>query len=97
MSHVVERITKWNKTDRNIDGNYEGKRLGEIWGYESDRLFQVDDFNVTTDANGKKVYTLKDEGNGPTVRYILRRDSWVAVRPQDCIEHSVWKKGGRKA
>lgn len=60
VSHVVERITKWNKADRNINGNYEGKRLGEIWGYESDRLFQVDDFNVTTDANGKKVYTLKD-------------------------------------
>ena len=44
ISHVVEKITKYNKQDRNINGNYEGKRLGEIWGYETDRLFQADDF-----------------------------------------------------
>ena len=59
ISHVKERITKWNKNDRDVDGYYEGKTLGEIWGYESDRLFQVSDFDVTTDANGNKVYTLK--------------------------------------
>ena len=44
LSHVTEKITKYNKEDRNIYGNYEGKRLGEIWGYETDRLFQADDF-----------------------------------------------------
>ena len=44
-----------------------------------------------------RVYSLRDEGNGPTVRYILRRDRWVDIRPQDCVEHSAWKKGCRKA
>lgn len=46
LSHVVEKITKYNKEDRNIYGYYEGKRLGEIWGYETDRLFQASDFNA---------------------------------------------------
>ena len=44
FSHVTEKITKFNSQSRDIDGNYKGKRLGEIWGYETDRLFQADDF-----------------------------------------------------
>ena len=47
FSHVKEVITKFNSQTRNINGNYEGKRLGEIWGYETDRLFQADDFDAT--------------------------------------------------
>ena len=43
------------------------------------------------------IYTLRDCGTNPTVRYILRHGEWKDVLPQDCIEHSVWKKGGRKA
>lgn len=46
LSNVTEKITKYNKEDRNIYGYYEGKTLGEIWGYETDRLFQKDDFNA---------------------------------------------------
>ncbi|MFC2516084.1 MAG: SusC/RagA family TonB-linked outer membrane protein [Prevotella sp.] len=47
FSHVKEVITKFNSQTRNINGNYQGKRLGEIWGYETDRLFQADDFDNT--------------------------------------------------
>lgn len=47
FSTVTERITKYNSQDRNINGNYEGKRLGEIWGYVTDRLFQADDFDAS--------------------------------------------------
>ena len=32
FSHVTEKITKFNSQSRDIDGNYKGKRLGEIWG-----------------------------------------------------------------
>lgn len=46
LSNVKEVITKFNNTDNNIYQNYEGKVLGEIWGYETDRLFQQDDFNA---------------------------------------------------
>ena len=42
------------------------------------------------------IHTLRDEGNGPTVKYILRHAQWKDMLPQDCIEHSAWKKGGRK-
>ena len=52
LSNVKEVITKFNKDANNIYNNYEGRVLGEIWGYETDRLFQVSDFN----ADG----TLKD-------------------------------------
>ena len=47
FSHVKEVITKFNSQTRDINENYEGKRLGEIWGYETDRLFQADDFDNT--------------------------------------------------
>ena len=40
------------------------------------------------------IHTLRDTGCGPTVRYILRHGEWKDVLPQDCIEHSAWKKGG---
>ena len=52
---------------------------------------------LLAETDPKYIHTLRDEGNGPTVRYILRSADWVDVLPQDCVEHSVWKKGGRKA
>ncbi len=45
MSNVKEEITKFNEEANNIYANYKGRVLGEIWGYETDRLFQQDDFN----------------------------------------------------
>lgn len=48
---------------RLISGNYKGKNLGEIWGYETDRFFTKDDFQQ--DANGVPIlvggkYVLKN-------------------------------------
>lgn len=34
-----------------VTGNYNGKDIGEIWGYRTDRLYQVEDFEL--DASGK--------------------------------------------
>jgi TonB-linked SusC/RagA family outer membrane protein len=34
-----------------VTGNYNGKDIGEIWGYRTDRLYQMDDFEL--DASGK--------------------------------------------
>lgn len=40
-----------------VTGNYNGKDIGEIWGYRTDRLYQMSDFEL--DANGKpKLITL---------------------------------------
>ena len=37
-----------------VTGNYEGKNLGEIWGFETDRFFTAEDF-TGKDANNKWV------------------------------------------
>lgn len=34
-----------------VTGNYNGKTIGEIWGYKTDRLYQYDDFEL--DGSGK--------------------------------------------
>jgi TonB-linked SusC/RagA family outer membrane protein len=43
FADAVTKITKYGTT-KGIDGYYVGKTYGEIWGYETDRLYQVDDF-----------------------------------------------------
>lgn len=60
FAHSSEKITKYNNPNKNINGLYKGKKLGEIWGYETDRLFQYSDFNSSVDANGNKIWSLKD-------------------------------------
>ncbi|MBO4812129.1 MAG: TonB-dependent receptor [Prevotella sp.] len=37
-----------------------GRSWGELFGLTADRLFTDDDFNITLDADGNKVYALKD-------------------------------------
>ncbi len=44
LSDFQEKITKFANTTKLISSNYEGKILGEIWGYETDRFFTKDDF-----------------------------------------------------
>jgi TonB-linked SusC/RagA family outer membrane protein len=36
-----------------VTSNYNGKDIGEIWGYRTDRLYQMEDFEL--DANGKPI------------------------------------------
>ncbi|MES2332829.1 MAG: SusC/RagA family TonB-linked outer membrane protein [Bacteroidota bacterium] len=36
-----------------VTGNYNGKLVGEIWGYRADRLYQMSDFEL--DASGKPI------------------------------------------
>lgn len=45
LSDFKEKITKYANSTKNIYTNYEGKNLGDIWGYETDRFFTEDDFN----------------------------------------------------
>ncbi len=87
---------------RAISGNYKGKVLGEIWGYETDRFFTKDDF--VQDASGNPVltagkYTLKDgtpnqtqfEGNnffyGPgDIKYKDLNGDGVITRGSNTVE-----------
>ena len=43
ISHVTEEITKWSDKDRSVTGNYLGKKLGEIWGFETEGIFQSEE------------------------------------------------------
>ncbi len=53
LSDFQEKITKFANTTMTTTSNYEGKILGEIWGYETDRYFTNDDFQQ--DASGNLV------------------------------------------
>ncbi len=54
LSDFQEKLTKFGSNATGlITANYEGRVLGEIWGYETDRFFTEDDF--VKDANGNFV------------------------------------------
>lgn len=53
------KITKYGTTN-SIDNWYVGKTYGEIWGYETDRLYQKSDFAY--DANGKFIKVTSKDG-----------------------------------
>lgn len=44
LSDYKGKITKWDSNNL-INTNYSGKEYGEIWGFETDRYFDFDDFN----------------------------------------------------
>jgi len=81
-----------------VTGNYNGKDIGEIWGYRTDRLYQADDFEL--DANGKpimitltaaesalyagkKAYKLKAGGKKPVYQVFLQNSSNFFFGPGD--------------
>ncbi len=79
LSNSITKINKYGSSQQ-VNGNYNGKNIGEIWGYRTDRLYQMEDFDlgldgkpqlVTLTANevptkyvGKKAYKLKPGKNG---------------------------------
>lgn len=50
ISDAKSTITEYG-TLTGVNSNYVGKTYGEIWGYRTDRLYQLDDFEL--DGNGK--------------------------------------------
>ena len=54
ISDAKTTITEYG-SGQSVDGWYNGKTYGEIWGYEVDRLYQKDDF--VYDGNGNLVTT----------------------------------------
>jgi TonB-linked SusC/RagA family outer membrane protein len=67
-------------TSTGVNTNYNGKDIGEIWGYRTDRLYQMSDFDLGSDGKpqlitltaddvpakyvGKKAYKLNPGKNG---------------------------------
>lgn len=54
LSDFTEKLSVYaSNSGKLISSNYEGRTIGEIWGYETDRFFTKDDF--VQDANGNLV------------------------------------------
>ena len=49
------KITKYNNETGNLAYYYEGMRLGEIWGYEADGYYAIDDFDLEKAKRGQWV------------------------------------------
>ena len=43
LGDYITTITKFNNPDKLFSNNYEGKILGEIWGYHVRRLYKTDE------------------------------------------------------
>ena len=61
FSNSTTKITKYGSTN-SIDSWYVGKTYGEIWGYETDRLYQKDDFAYDVNNNLIKVQVTDPHG-----------------------------------
>lgn len=60
LADAKTTIVKYGNA-KGINGWYNGKTYGEIWGYRVDRLFQKDDFKY--DKNGKLIKLTDKYGN----------------------------------
>ncbi len=54
LSDYKTTVTEWDSNDL-INTNYTGKEYGEIWGFETDRYFDFNDFNGQN-ADGSWIY-----------------------------------------
>lgn len=70
FSDAVTKITKYGST-QSIDSWYVGKTYGEIWGYETDRLYQKDDFEYGSDGKLQKVEVVDPKGT----KYIVYKQA----------------------
>lgn len=51
-------ITKYNNTSNNLSYHYNGKTLGEVWGFVSDGFYTINDFDAEQAKTG--VWVLKE-------------------------------------
>ncbi|HMR83428.1 MAG TPA: SusC/RagA family TonB-linked outer membrane protein, partial [Niabella sp.] len=82
-----------------VTGNYNGKDIGEIWGYRTERLYQYDDFELGPDGKpvlitltaaesalyaGRQAYKLKTvDGKKPVYQVFLQNSSNFFFGPGD--------------
>ena len=67
LGDYLTRITKFHNPDKLLSSHYEGKTLGEIWGYRVEGLFKTDEeaaeyqANIDDKAVNQRVYNSKGE------------------------------------
>lgn len=86
LGDYITTITKFNNPDKLFSNYYEGKRLGEIWGYHVPRLFKSDEeaaayqMAVHNAANVyQRVYNMAPGGTG----YLMAGDVMFEDRNGD--------------
>ncbi len=79
LADAVSTITKYGTT-KSIDSWYVGKTYGEIWGYETDRLFQKEDFVYDGAGELIKVTVPNETGSANYTIYQLADPSNVAIQ-----------------
>lgn len=60
LSNAVTEITAYSDT-KSIDSWYVGKKVGEIWGFKTDRLYQKEDFIYDDNGNLVNVWIKNGE------------------------------------
>jgi len=91
-------ITKFNNESRLLSDYYVGRKIGEIWGYETDGYYTINDFNA--DDAKHKTWTLKEgvvkiNGYNPQPGDVKFKD----LRPDGVInagDNTVDNPGDRK-
>jgi len=84
FADALTKITKYGSTN-SIDSWYVGKTYGEIWGYETDRLYQKSDFQY--DANGKLITITSKDG------YVVNKLTDAAAATQGKLQAGNFKYG----
>ena len=69
ISDAKTKIKEYG-TSTGVNSNYNGKDIGEIWGYRTDRLYQMEDFELG--ADGKPQLITLTENEVPT-RYVGKK------------------------
>lgn len=77
LSDFREEISRFANVTKGINSFYEGKMLGEIWGYQTDRIFSEADF--TKDAGGKWIPV----SGIPDQTVLAGNTSWFYYTPGD--------------
>lgn len=57
IGDATTKILQWSDDSRLLNSNYDGKNYGDIWGFETDRYFTLDDF---TGQNADGSWNYKD-------------------------------------
>jgi len=79
LADAVSKITEYGST-KSIDSWYVGKTYGEIWGYETDRLFQANDFAYDNEGNLIKIQVPNETGSANYTIYQLIDPANVAIQ-----------------
>jgi TonB-linked SusC/RagA family outer membrane protein len=79
LADAVSKITEYGST-KSIDSWYVGKTYGEIWGYETDRLFQASDFAYDNEGNLIQIQVPNETGTANYTIYQLADPANVAIQ-----------------